>query len=51
MPSDSPAIAHPPGWLGKAALILTGAMSGVGNGTLSPILPQIETEFGQPAAR
>ena len=47
MPSDSPAIAHPPGWLGKAALILTGAMSGVGNGTLSPILPQIETEFGQ----
>lgn len=33
--------------MGKAALILTGAMSGVGNGTLSPILPQIESEFGQ----
>ncbi|MBS0504091.1 MAG: MFS transporter [Proteobacteria bacterium] len=34
------------GLLGRAALIAFGMMSGVANGTLSPILPQIEHEFG-----
>lgn len=34
------------GLLGRAALIAFGMMGGVANGTLSPILPQIEHEFG-----
>lgn len=34
------------GLLGCAALLAFGAMSGVANGTLPPILPQIEREFG-----
>lgn len=34
------------GTLGRAALIAFGVMGGVANGTLSPILPQIEHEFG-----
>jgi MFS family permease len=38
--------AAPIGLVGRAALIGFGAMSGVANGTLSPILPQIEREFG-----
>ena len=35
-----------PGPVGIVALLLAGTMSGVGNGTLSAILPQIEAEFG-----
>ncbi|WP_395337000.1 MFS transporter [Novosphingobium sp. BL-8H] len=34
------------GVLGRAALIAFATMSGVANSTLSPILPQIEREFG-----
>lgn len=44
LPSET--TSAPPGAIGKAALFLSGAMSGVGNGTLSAILPQIEGEFG-----
>ncbi|MEM8695986.1 MAG: MFS transporter [Pseudomonadota bacterium] len=48
MASDTPPppVAERPGAVGKAALILTGAMGGVGSGTLSAILPAIEGEFG-----
>jgi MFS family permease len=42
----SDALLSRPGLIGIAALMLGGAMSGVGNGTLSAILPQIEAEFG-----
>lgn len=34
------------GLFGRAALIAFGAMSGVANSTLPPILPQVEQEFG-----
>ena len=33
MSTDSAAFARPPGWAGRAALLLAGGMSGVGNGT------------------
>ena len=47
MPSDTAApVAPKPGLIGKIALLLTGAMSGIANGTLAPILPEIENEFG-----
>lgn len=46
LPPLPPVTPRPPGALGKAALLLGVAMSGVGNGTLSAILPQIEGEFG-----
>ena len=45
MRSDAPLTTRP-GPIGIAALMLAGTMSGVGNGTLSAILPQIEGEFG-----
>ena len=45
MPSDVPSSTRP-GLIGIVALLLAGTMSGVGNGTLSAILPQIEGEFG-----
>jgi predicted MFS family arabinose efflux permease len=45
LPSEAPSLPRP-GLVGIAALLLAGAMSGVGNGTLSAILPQIEGEFG-----
>ncbi|MDT0575944.1 MFS transporter [Croceicoccus sp. F390] len=40
--SDTSAV----GLFGRAALIAFAVMSGVANGTLSPLLPQIEREFG-----
>lgn len=46
IPAPPPVTRAKPNILGKAALFLGGAMSGVGNGTLSAILPQIEGEFG-----
>ena len=40
LPSEAPSLPRP-GLIGIAALMLAGTMSGVGNGTLSAILPQI----------